>query len=482
MNPPTIVWLRRDLRLDDNAAIFAACADDAPVCLAFVLSPTLLASPRMGAPLVCSFFDALGTLRDELRRLGSDLVLLRGDFAQELATLADRLGACSVVFAEDYEPDAIRRDDGVTAALRARGLRVRSVLDHVYFGADEIERAPGTPFRVFTPYKRRWLERRAELPRSPLPSRKALHGRLVARELLGSSDEVPQPQAYGFERRAGFPRVNAREALALLDAFTAPGGAIERYAGDRNVPWMRGTSQLSPHLRAGTIGIRTCVERAFELRADCDAPARASVDAWISELVWREFYQTILKRFPHVVEAPFLTAAERIRWRDAPDDFAAWCEGRTGYPFVDAAMRDLNANGWMHNRLRMLVASFLSKHLLVDWRRGERYFEQHLADAELGSNNGGWQWAASVGTDAVPYFRIFNPVEQSRRFDPEGTYVRSLVPELARVPAQAIHEPLGVPGYPAPIVEHRAARERALTAYGEAFARAKSVARESEGP
>ena len=198
------------------------------------------------------------------------------------------------------------------------------------------------------------------------------------------------------------------------------------------------------------------------------------MDAWIGELVWRD-YQAILKQFPQVVDTAFLSAGERVAWRDAPEEFAAWCDGRTGYPLVDAAMRDLSANGWMHNRLRMLAASFLSKHLLIDWRLGERYFERHLSDAETASNNGGWQWAASVGTDAVPYFRIFNPAEQGRRFDPDGTYVRRFVPELAQAPSSQIHEPEGVPGYPAPIVEHRAARMRALAAYGAAFARAKDA-------
>ncbi len=463
MSARALVWLRRDLRLEDNAAIFAACREYDQVALAFVLNPPLLASSRMGAPLVCAFFDALAALRESLREMGSDLVLLRGDFAEELSALAERLGAGAVYFSEDYEPSAVTRDAAVTRGLRDRGLRVRSVLDHVYFGADEIARADGSPFRVFTPYKRRWLERRAELPRSPLRSIEALRGRALAAEAIGSSDEVPGPEAFGFARKPGYARVDHVAARSLLDAFTQPGGAMERYAVERNHPALPGTSRLSPHLRAGTVGIRTCVERAFEHRARCDTVARQSVEAWIGELVWRDFYQTILAKFPHVVESAFLPAGERVVWRDAPDEFAAWCEGRTGYPLVDAAMRDLNANGWMHNRLRMLAASFLSKHLLIDWRLGEQYFERHLSDAETASNNGGWQWAASVGTDAVPYFRIFNPAEQGRRFDPDGAYVRRFVPEL------------GTPDYPPPVVEHRAARMRALAAYGAAFARAKDA-------
>ena len=475
MSARAIVWLRRDLRLQDNAAIAAACTEHEQVALAFVVDPPLLASPRMGAPLVCAFFDALAALRESLREMSSDLTILCGDHAEELSAFAQRIGARALYYGEDYEPAAIARDAAVTQALRERGIRAQGVLDHVYFGADEVARADGSPFRVFTPYKRRWLERRAELPRSPVRSLEALRTRTVPANELDPSGDVPSPARFGFARKPGYQNVTQANAEALLDSFAQPGGGIERYAGERNHPALRGTSRLSPHLRAGTVGIRTCVERAFARRAQCDPAVRANVDAWIGELIWRDFYQTILKRFPHVVDTAFLPAAEGIAWRDAPDEFGAWCQGRTGYPLVDAAMRDLNANGWMHNRLRMLAASFLSKHLLIDWRLGERYFERHLSDAETASNNGGWQWAASVGTDAVPYFRIFNPAEQGRRFDPDGAYVRRFVPELAQAGSSKIHEPEGVPGYPAPIVEHRAARMRALAAYGAAFARAKDA-------
>jgi deoxyribodipyrimidine photo-lyase len=231
-------------------------------------------------------------------------------------------------------------------------------------------------------------------------------------------------------------------------------------------------------LRAGAIGIRTCVETAFERRAAADSPASASVDTWIGELIWRDFYQVILKRFPAVATGPFLASGQTIRWRDDPQGFEAWTRGATGYPIVDAGMRQLNETGWMHNRLRMIVASFLSKHLLIDWRRGERYFERRLIDADLAQNNGGWQWAASTGTDAVPYFRIFNPTLQGRRFDPNGAFIRRMVPELAKVPDAFVHEPSMMPpllqrevgvtigeSYPTPIVDHRSARLRALEAY-----------------
>ncbi|MGC1382079.1 MAG: deoxyribodipyrimidine photo-lyase [Candidatus Baltobacteraceae bacterium] len=467
----SIVWLRRDLRLGDNTAIFQAARESGCICCAFVLNPQLLASPRMGAPLVASFFCALAALRAELRALNSDLILLRGEFTDELLVLARRVRAEAVFFAEDYEPEAIRRDGAVARALQESGLLVRTVQDHVYFGAGEIARPDGSSYRVFTPYKRRWIERRAELPRQPVPSRAALARKLLTGDQIGESEGIPAPELFGFSGSPVYARVSERIGNELLAAFTGEGGAIERYAKDRNNPALRGTSRLSAHLRAGTVGIRSCIEGAYDRRAACRDAVRGDIDAWISELVWRDFYQMILKQFPRVVDAPFLEAADRIAWRDAPRDFAAWCVGCTGYPLIDAAMRELNVTGWMHNRLRMLVASFLTKHLLIDWRLGERYFEQHLADAELASNNGGWQWAASVGTDAVPYFRIFNPVEQSRRFDPDGEYIRSFVPELARLAAPAIHQPSNVAGYPRPIVDHRAARARALGAYAAAFRR-----------
>ena len=463
MSARALVWLRRDLRLEDNAAIFAACREHDQVALAFVLNPPLLASPRMGAPLVCAFFDALAALRESLREMGSDLVLLRGEFADELATLAERLAVGAIYCSEDYEPSAIARDAAVTDALRARGIRVRIVLDHVYFGADEIARADGSPFRIFTPYKRRWLERRAELLRAPLHSLDALRGRTIAAEDLGRSREVPSAESFGFARKPGYPRVDHSEAQALLEAFAQPGGGLERYAGERNHPALRGTSRLSPHLRAGTIGIRTCVERAFARRAQCDPALRSNVDAWIGELVWRDFYQTVLGAVPAGRRYCISTRGRARLWRDAPEEFAAWCEGAPGIRSWMRRCGDLNANGWMHNRLRMLAASFLSKHLLIDWRLGEQYFERHLADAEVGSNNGGWQWAASSVPMRCRIFGSSTPPSRAKRFDPEGEYVRRFIPELAG------------PGYPPPIVEHRAARMRALAAYGAAFARAKDA-------
>jgi deoxyribodipyrimidine photo-lyase len=486
----SIVWLRRDLRLHDNVALYNACRRSDRVCLAFVLDRTLLSSERMGAPLVQSFFGALAWLRERLRALGSDLALLEGDFAGELIRLARRVDATTVFYNEDYEPDAIRRDAEVTKTLRAAGIRVHAFLDHVYFGADEVDQSGGGAYRVFTPYRKRWLDQRQLSRRMPLPSPAELNARLLPRVNIGETRAVPSPETYGYRSSPHYPHVNGEAGPETLARFLEAGGPAERYKSERNLPALEGTSRLSPQLRAGTVGIRECVESAFARAEKCDGEARAGLETWISELVWRDFYQMILKRFPHVATSAFVERANHIPWRSSEADFSAWCEGRTGYPLVDAAMRQLNVYGWMHNRLRMVVASFLVKDLLIDWRLGERYFERHLADADLAQNNGGWQWAASTGTDAAPYFRIFNPVRQSKSFDAAGAFIRSMVPELAAVPESYVHEPWTMPplvqlelhceigrDYPAPIVNHEVARARAILTFAPVLGREDRVDR-----
>lgn len=454
--PRSIVWLRRDLRLSDNVALAEAAFASGQVVVAFNLDPVLLRSERIGAPIVQTFFDALAGLREELRSLGSDLALLEGGFEANLTALAKRLNAQAVFFNRDYEPAAIARDERVTRELQAAGIDVHAFLDHVVFDASEIRTDAGDAYKVYTPYARRWRERYAAQPRPPVDSRSAAIGKLLDATAIGATRPIPQPREFGFQRLDGVERCSERGALAALEAFMA--GPAARYAKDRDFPAVDGTSKLSVQLRAGTIGIRTAVARAYV----------ANTDKWLGELIWREFYQMILAVFPRVEREPFIEEAAGIPWIDDDAAFAAWCEGRTGYPIVDAAMRQLNTTGWMHNRLRMIAASFLTKDLLIDWRRGERYFERHLADADLAQNNGGWQWAASTGTDAAPYFRIFNPVLQSKKFDPDGAFIRRMLPELANVPDALIHEPHD------PIVDHAAARERALAAYASVLGRAKS--------
>ncbi len=470
-----LVWLRRDLRLADNTALFAASRENASVCCVFVLDPILLASDRVGAPIVQSFFSALAALREQLRGFGSDLALLRGDFSEQLGSLAERLGATDVYYNEDCEPAIRQRDARVSEILGERGITTHAMKDLPLFGHNEILTDAGTPYKIFTPYKRRWLEAYHTAAPSMIPSVESDH--FLSRTDIGATLDVPAPEDFGFSSSTLYPVVHEAEAHDLLKRFLEDGSAAS-YARRRNFPAMRGTSGLSPQLRAGTIGVRTCVHRGFEAAKAASPAARSAIELWISELIWRDFYLQILRNFPHVADKPFVDAANALQWSDDRVAFDAWCRGATGYPIVDAAMRQLNTYGWMHNRLRMIVASFLTKDLLINWQWGERYFERQLADADVAANNGGWQWAASTGTDAAPYFRIFSPVLQSEKFDPQGRFIRKMLPELRGVPDAYIHAPwklsplqerefgvtLGVQ-YPLPIVDHAQARIRALAAY-----------------
>lgn len=478
----SIVWLRRDLRLTDHAALFAAAQRSEQLVLAFVLDPDLLRGPRVGAPIVQFFFDSLRVLRDALRAAGSDLALLEGDFAGQLASLAERTGARAVFYNVDYDPAMRARDERVVAQLRERNIDVHEYVDHVYAAADEIVQQSGKPYTVYTPYRRRWEAAFGEKARAAYTSEKALRGKLAAAGAIGATRAVPKPEHYGHASSERFPAGGLIEAQRLLDGFIA--GGIDAYLERRNLPAVAGTSGLSPHLRAGTIGIRTCVAAARKARAKRAPRAAANADGWIGELIWRDFYAALLVHFPRVAHEPFIETGKSIGYLRDDAAYAAWCEGTTGYPIVDAAMIQLNTTGWMHNRLRMIVASFLTKHLLIDYHEGERYFEQHLADADLASNNGGWQWSASVGTDAAPYFRVFNPTLQGKTFDPDGTFVRAMIPVLGGVPEKYVHEPWAMPppvaraagmelgrDYPLPIVDHAEARQRALDHYGAALKR-----------
>lgn len=464
-----LVWFRRDLRVHDNVALAAAAARAHEIVAVFNLDPALLASERIGAPIVQACFDALAELRASLRELGSDLVLLQGSFEHELVVCAKRLHAQAVFYNEDYDPSARARDERVEQALQSAGIATHAHLDHVCIGGDEISTEAGDAYKAYTPFAKRWRERYLVSPVLPVDSFGDARARFVAARRLGTAREIPAPEAFGFASSSTYPRCGEHRDRASLDTFIERG--IDGYAQTRDLPAVDATARLSVALRMGTIGIRTVFARAW--RAASDASRRRSAEKWISELVWREFYQMVLLRFPHVDGQPFLAAARQIAWRDDMRDFAAWREGRTGFPIVDAAMRQLNETGWMHNRLRMIAASFLTKDLLIDWRWGERYFEQRLADADLAQNNGGWQWVASTGTDAAPYFRVLNPVLQSKKYDPDGSFIRTRIPELRDVAADAIHAPWERPllarGYPAPIVDHRAARERAIAVYRAAL-------------
>ncbi len=484
---PIIHWFRRDLRLADNTALNAAIRDSSGAVIpTFVLDDALLKGRDVAPVRVQFMLDSLRALDDALRRLGSRLIVLRGDPAAELYRLAQMTGAEAVYFNRDYTPAARRRDRRVSEALRADGVRVESFKDLVIFEEDELLTASGQPYTVFTPYKKAWLSKLPTARSAP----EALDARLGGWAIPDFPSLLPSARDLGFTVTQDGPRGGEPEAMRLLMQFK-DSGALQVYSTRRDFPGIEGTSRLSPHLRFGTISPRQCYAVAVSALS-YPFPARHSfspaasdekkegADAWISELIWREFYMQILYHFPHVNHANFNRACDAVCWGSgeaALDEvrFAAWCEGRTGYPIVDAAMRQLNQEAWMHNRTRMIVASFLTKDLLLDWRLGESYFMRKLADGDPAANNGGWQWAASTGTDAQPYFRIFNPKLQSTRFDPDGAYIKRWVPELAHVPVEYIHEPAAMPplvqaqagciigrDYPAPIVDHATQKEEIL--------------------
>lgn len=456
-------WIRRDLRLSDNQALTAALAAAHHVVPVFVLDPALLASPYNSPKRQAFLFEGLRSLDADLRARGSRLIVRQGDPVAELSKLMAETGAQAIYAEADWSPYARQRDRRVAAVLPLQ--HTGGVVVH---RPDEVLKDDGAPYTVFTPFSRRWLS-------LPLPEPADL---IPAPQRIATPDDVaslPVPTEPALPATVPFPAGEA-EAQRRLAAFTRDdGAAITRYRDERNRPDLASTSQLSPYLRFGMLSARQAVVAARQARrAARTTDACYGAETWLNELIWREFYVSILYHFPHVRGGSFQRQYDRIPWVNDETSFAAWCQGRTGYPIVDAAMRQLVQTGWMHNRSRMIVASFLVKDLLIDWRWGERFFMQHLVDGDPAANNGGWQWTAGVGTDAAPYFRIFNPVAQGSKFDPNGDYVRTWVPELAHVPVKYVHEPWKMPAaqlgvdYPAPIVDHALARERTLIAYGQA--------------
>ncbi|MEZ5622871.1 MAG: deoxyribodipyrimidine photo-lyase [Burkholderiaceae bacterium] len=478
-----LVWLRRDLRVDDHAALWHALRAARRVWCGFVFDRAIL-DPLPRADRRVEFIrDSLVGVDAELRALaashgveGAGLIVRHGQAVDEIVALARSLGVQAVYASHDDDPQALARDARARGALADAGIVLHTCKDHVIFERDEVLTASGAPFSVFTPYRNAWLRKLEPSHLEPYPV--ARHAGALAPQPAGEHG-VPVLSELGFEptnlHQLRLPSGPAG-AQELLDDFL---DRIDRYHEARDFPAVKGPSYLGPHLRFGTISVRRLVREAQQRAA---AGSRGA-EAWLAELVWREFYHQVLHHHPHVVGHAFRPAHDRIRWehgRKADEQFAAWCEGRTGYPLVDAAMHQITQTGYMHNRLRMVVASFLTKDLGIDWRRGEAWFAERLNDYELASNNGGWQWAASTGCDAQPWFRIFNPVTQSRRFDPEGRFVRRYLPQLAGLPDKLVHAPwLARPAdleaagvalgrdYPQPIVDHAAARERTLARYAE---------------
>ena len=459
-----LVWFRRDLRSYDHAALHHALQAHDRVFCVFVFDTTILAPLPRRDRRVEFILRAVEEVDAALREMGGGLIVRHGDPLVEVPRLAAELRVTAVYANRDYEPAAIARDEDLSRRLAGADIHFLDFKDQVIFERTEVMTQGGTPFSVFTPYKNAWLKRlvAADLQTWPVEE--------LASHLAPPprSEAVPTLQDLGFESTdLGELRLPAgmSGAQALFRDFIE---RIDDYAVARDFPALKGCSYLSAHVRFGTISIR-------QLAAYAHAQASRGAATWLGELIWRDFYHAILWHHPRGATQCFKPTFDALRWDDMPDLFAAWCAGRTGYPLVDAAMRQLAYSGWMHNRLRMVTASFLTKDLGLDWRRGEAWFAEKLLDFDLAANNGGWQWAASTGCDAQPWFRIFNPVTQSQKFDAEGRFIRRYVPELEHVPQKFIHAPWTMNiaeqaackvrighDYPAPVVDHAAARARTL--------------------
>jgi deoxyribodipyrimidine photo-lyase len=418
----SVFWFRRDLRLEDNTGLDQALHSGFHVLPVFIFDTNILEELPADDPRVSFIYRQLQQIHGKLASVASGLRVFKGEPLEVWKDLLDRYSIKEVYVNRDYEPYALNRDRTVEELLKCRGIRFRSFKDQVIFEEGEVLKQDGSPYTVFTPYKRKWMETFRE--RFSL----TVTGEAETGFLSGSGS-FPRLEALGFKLSA--MQVRPYDLSSLHD-----------YPAVRDLPAADATSHLSPHLRFGTVSIRKVI-----------AGLAHSDDVFLSELIWREFFMQILFHFPEVVNQNFQTKYNGIEWKNDQGDFQRWCEGNTGFPMVDAGMRQLNALGSMHNRVRMVTASFLCKHLLVDWRMGEAYFASKLLDYELSSNNGNWQWAAGTGCDAAPYFRVFNPSEQLKRFDPDQEYVRSWVPEY------------GTPAYPEPMIDHKFARDRALAVY-----------------
>ena len=466
-----LFWFRRDLRDEDNAGLFFALKSADRVYCAFVFDREILeALPRRADRRVEFIWESVRSLGESLRARGGALIVLHDRAAEAVPALAERLEVDAVFCNGDYEPDANARDARVEAALAARGRRFHRAKDQALLEKDEVLTQAGRPYTVFTPYKNAWLK----LVDPFYVEAYAIGRHAKALAPPPFAVEPPSLEALGFERTnlSSFPVGTGMEgARSLLGEFES---RIDDYAATRDFPALRGVSYLGVHNRFGTVSIRELARLALGRKSE-------GARVWLSELAWRDFYFQVLWHHPRAARESFHAEFANIAWPNDEALFAAWQQGATGYPLVDAGMRQLLQTGYMHNRLRMVTASFLAKDLLVDWRWGERHFAAHLNDFDLAANNGGWQWAASTGCDAQPYFRIFNPVAQSKKFDPEGRFIRRYVPELANVPGKFIHEPWTLApleqqaagcvigrDYPAPVVDHAAQREKALALYGRA--------------
>ncbi len=463
----TLVWFRSDLRCDDNAALHAACLAGGRVTGVFLIADAQWQRHHWGARKQQFVWQHVLALRAELAVRGVALRIVRCPrFADAPATVLDvaqQEGAERVVTNAEYGVHEVARDERVSAALARAGVGWRLLHDNCLLRPGTVRTKESAPFKVYSPFRRAWLEQVRGEPLGCVGAPPAA----TPVEAPALPDWMP-PQA---DIDPAWWPIGEEAARLRLEDFCEQ--RIHAYQTDRDIPALDGTSRLSPYLAAGVISVRRCLQAALQSNAgEWDSGSRGA-QTWINELIWREFYVHILHAFPAVSrDRPFRAETDHVPWRNDAADLGRWREGTTGFPLVDAAMRQLRATGWMHNRLRMLAGMFLSKHLLLDWRLGEQWFMEQLVDGELAANNGGWQWSASTGTDAAPYFRILSPERQAERFDADGAFVRRYVPELAGCSTKALlkpgHPELLATGYPAPMLDTKAARERVMQAFRSA--------------
>ena len=425
-----VFWFRRDLRLTDNAGLFHALNHPLPVLGLFVFDTAILDELEDRNDRRVSFiYQHVRSIQRQLEQSGSSLKIFHSTPLQAFQKIIDQYEVQTVFTNEDYEPYARHSDELIESFLSKKGIAFKAFKDQVIFEKKDIAKQNGEPYQVFTPYSKKWQSRLTEEELKPFAS-----GKLLKNFLKAKPAPFPSLEDIGFTESTGFPGLSVGEKT------------IGEYHRTRDIPSLHGTSRLGIHLRFGTISIRRVVATALELN-----------QTFLNELIWREFFMQMLWHYPRLVNEACKKEYDQIHWRNKEEEYQAWCTGQTGYPIVDAGMRELNKTGFMHNRVRMITASFLVKDLLIDWRWGEAYFARKLLDYELASNNGNWQWVAGCGCDAAPYFRIFNPHTQAKKFDPELNYIRKWVPELESF------------SYPQPIVDHEAARERCLKAYKTAL-------------
>lgn len=452
----SITWIRRDLRLHDHSALSFATSQGETTIVFIFDSHILNKLKNKSDKRVTFIYQSLQEIEKELQRQGSSLIIRYGKPEEEIPKLAQELKVDQIYFNRDYEPYAKKRDELVTKRLKVQGVVVETFKDHVLFEKTEVLTGTGGIYKIFTPYKNKWLEKFEDMGKNVSDfevNLKNLKRFKNPRNIL----KHDWYKEIGFKENLPLLTGGTSHALKRLHEFEK---MISEYEVNRDYPARQGTSLLSVYIRHGNLSIQDMIRTALK-------HSSKGSKTWISEIIWRDFYQMILDSHPHIEKEAFKREYDQIEWEGTSEDFKAWCEGQTGFPIVDAAMRCLNETGMMHNRLRMIVASFLCKILLVDWRKGEKYFADKLLDFDLAANNGGWQWCSSSGCDAQPYFRIFNPYSQSEKFDPEGEFIRKWIPELKKASNKEIHRPdsLLFPDYLPSRVNYERNRERCLMMY-----------------